>query len=297
MGNPDDLRGRNHFLIVDTLWALIILYAAARVLQVFPGRVPMLAVVALHVLPPALFALIHGAMFYRARHTLLHRSVPGSRKHLREFWRPCRISFWSLLLYGSHGAKAVLRPSLTGIGIRRNGVSVLDPGSFDCGKRPQPLKRDSGDSCAFGCSDHHGGLGSSDGPGLGYAITRLGLAERRILLWRPGQQFRGLVSDGLRDLSDIRALPATPDDQSTAIAIRLLENCSDVLCGFRRREHPSCDTTRRSNRGFDPAGVQWKVTQIIGACVFVSLFLWGPLQYGPGQGLHPARRKECQPES
>ena len=48
-------------------WTLIALYAAARVLQVFPGRVPMLAVVALHVFPPAIFTLIHGAMLYRVR--------------------------------------------------------------------------------------------------------------------------------------------------------------------------------------------------------------------------------------
>ena len=43
------------------------LYAIARVLQVFPGRVPMLAVLALHILPPIVFALVHGAMLYRAR--------------------------------------------------------------------------------------------------------------------------------------------------------------------------------------------------------------------------------------
>lgn len=49
------------------LWVLIAFYAAARFLQVFPGRVPMLAVVALHVLPPAVFALIHGAILYRIR--------------------------------------------------------------------------------------------------------------------------------------------------------------------------------------------------------------------------------------
>jgi len=49
------------------LWALLLLYAAARVLQIFPDKVPMLAVVALHVLPPAVFAVIHGALFYRLR--------------------------------------------------------------------------------------------------------------------------------------------------------------------------------------------------------------------------------------
>ena len=52
------------------LWTLIVLYAGSRVLQILPGRVPMLAVVALHVVPAALFALIHGAIFYRTRSIL-----------------------------------------------------------------------------------------------------------------------------------------------------------------------------------------------------------------------------------
>lgn len=52
------------------LWSLLILYAAARFLQILPGRVSMQTVVALHVLPPAVFALLHGAKLYRMRHIL-----------------------------------------------------------------------------------------------------------------------------------------------------------------------------------------------------------------------------------
>lgn len=57
----------NHAGTILTLWALIALYSAARVLQVLPGKVPMLAVVALHVIPPVAFALIHGTISYRIR--------------------------------------------------------------------------------------------------------------------------------------------------------------------------------------------------------------------------------------
>jgi uncharacterized membrane protein len=49
------------------LWVFLVLYALARILQMFSGKVPIVAVVALHVLPPFVFALIHGTMFYRAR--------------------------------------------------------------------------------------------------------------------------------------------------------------------------------------------------------------------------------------
>jgi putative membrane protein len=57
------------------LWALLILYAFARVLQIFPGQVPLVVVVGLHVLPPIVFALIHGAMFYRTRGILIFFAI------------------------------------------------------------------------------------------------------------------------------------------------------------------------------------------------------------------------------
>lgn len=46
------------------LMVLLLLYAAARVLQIFPAEVPTLLIVLLHVAPPALFALIHGWRVY-----------------------------------------------------------------------------------------------------------------------------------------------------------------------------------------------------------------------------------------
>ncbi len=67
MSEPAQSIARNQAGTSLALWALIVLYAAARVLQVFPGKVPMLAVIALHVLSPAVFALIHGAILYGSR--------------------------------------------------------------------------------------------------------------------------------------------------------------------------------------------------------------------------------------
>jgi uncharacterized membrane protein len=64
-------RSRTSFV----LWALLMLYAFARVLQVFPGEVPLVAVMALHVLPPIVFALVHGAMFYRTRGILVFFAI------------------------------------------------------------------------------------------------------------------------------------------------------------------------------------------------------------------------------
>ena len=57
------------FTISLTLWLLLIIYACARVLQLFP-QIPTVVLVALHVLPPALFALIHGALCYGLRNSI-----------------------------------------------------------------------------------------------------------------------------------------------------------------------------------------------------------------------------------
>jgi uncharacterized membrane protein len=65
----------NRAAINCALWALIGTYAAARVLQVFPDKVPMLAIIAWHVLPPILFALLHGAMLYTTRGVLIFFAI------------------------------------------------------------------------------------------------------------------------------------------------------------------------------------------------------------------------------
>lgn len=56
-----------HFRVLTVLWLLVAIYAAARFLQIFPGHIPMAAVVALHVLPALAFALVHGTIMYRLR--------------------------------------------------------------------------------------------------------------------------------------------------------------------------------------------------------------------------------------
>jgi len=55
--------------------SLAALYAAARVFQIVPGKLPMVAVVALHVLPLLIFALIHGAILYRLTGILIFFAI------------------------------------------------------------------------------------------------------------------------------------------------------------------------------------------------------------------------------
>ena len=48
------------------LLALLFLFLVARILRLFAGRVPNLLIVTFHVIPPALFAVVHGARIYRS---------------------------------------------------------------------------------------------------------------------------------------------------------------------------------------------------------------------------------------
>src|SRR5437899_575596 len=55
-------RWRAHFI-----WGMLLLYTMARVCQLYADRLPTLLIVVLHVVPPALFALVHGSFLYRLR--------------------------------------------------------------------------------------------------------------------------------------------------------------------------------------------------------------------------------------
>jgi uncharacterized membrane protein len=62
---------RNRARIYLVLWFLLVVYGYSRFLQIIPGRIPLLVVVVMHVVPAAAFALIHGSMFYRFRTMLV----------------------------------------------------------------------------------------------------------------------------------------------------------------------------------------------------------------------------------
>jgi uncharacterized membrane protein len=54
---------------------LLMLFAAATVLPLFPDKVPLTVIVAAHIIPAALFALIHGALVYRLRGILVFTAI------------------------------------------------------------------------------------------------------------------------------------------------------------------------------------------------------------------------------
>ena len=72
-------KGQNRSLLL----ILLFLYLVARICQLYAGRIPSLLIVALHVIPPALFALIHGTRTYGSRRILsLYEFMPRGRNPL-----------------------------------------------------------------------------------------------------------------------------------------------------------------------------------------------------------------------
>ena len=49
------------------VWGMLLVYAMARICQVYADRLPTLLIVVLHVIPPAVFALAHGSVLYRPK--------------------------------------------------------------------------------------------------------------------------------------------------------------------------------------------------------------------------------------
>jgi uncharacterized membrane protein len=49
------------------VWGTLLVYVVARICQLYADRLPTLLIVVLHVVPPALFALVHGSFLYRLR--------------------------------------------------------------------------------------------------------------------------------------------------------------------------------------------------------------------------------------
>jgi putative membrane protein len=49
------------------LWTTLLLYALGRICQLYPEKIPILTIVLLQVVPPAVFALVHGSILYGVR--------------------------------------------------------------------------------------------------------------------------------------------------------------------------------------------------------------------------------------
>jgi len=166
------------------LLALLFLFLVARILQLFAGRVPNLLIVTFHVIPPALFAVAHGARIYRSRGILTFATLCLGVGTLFE-----SVSLRTGFPFGYYrftdlmGPKLFDLPILLALAYLGMGYLswVLAVVILDCQNEPHLGEEDH--FVAPGGKLPHDGLGLFHGRGLGRHRSRLGVARRRLVLW------------------------------------------------------------------------------------------------------------------
>ena len=94
------------------LWATLAIYLCARICQLYADRLPTLLVVVLHVVPPAVFALVHGSILYRSKGTLVFTALCLGVGGLSE-----SLSLRTGFPFGSYFFTAVMGPKISGLPI------------------------------------------------------------------------------------------------------------------------------------------------------------------------------------
>ena len=92
------------------LWGSLGLYAGGRVCQLFADRLPTLLIVVLRVVPPAIFALVHGSMLYRLRGMLVFTACCLGVGGVSE-----RLSLRTGIPFGSYYFTSVMGPKIAGL--------------------------------------------------------------------------------------------------------------------------------------------------------------------------------------
>ncbi len=106
----EDVTITKHMQIL--LWATLALYLGARICQLYADRLPTLLIVVLHVIPPAVFALVHGSILYRSRGMLVFTALCLGVAGLLE-----SLSLRTGLPFGSYYFTEVMGPKLSGLPI------------------------------------------------------------------------------------------------------------------------------------------------------------------------------------
>jgi putative membrane protein len=153
---------------------VIAVYAAARVLQAFPDRIPLLVITAFHVLPAAVFALLHGVVTYRLRGILIFTGLCLVVGNVVE-----NVGVITGFPFGQYYFTNAMGPKLFPVPILL-GLAYVGMGYVLGAQRPDPWNQPRFRYACFEsaprCELHHGRLGSLDGSGLVDSVACLDLA-------------------------------------------------------------------------------------------------------------------------
>lgn len=262
------------------LWGILLLYAAARSLQLYSGVVPTLTIVVLHVLPPAVFALLHGILTYRLRGILifmglclgtgfffesmsLRTGFPFGHYYFTDVMGPKLFQLPVLLVLAYVGmgyVSWVLGLVILGYTDRRISVrrvvtlpliTTFIMVAWDLSMEP------------FWSTIARAWVWKSGGPYFGVPIGNFMGWYLTVYV------FYQLFALYLRK-RDI--CPQEPSHWRLPVLFYAASACGNLLLAI-----PTATTIPIPTSVADASGKQWMVSDIIGTCVLVSLFVMGPL--------------------
>ena len=185
----------------------LFVYALGRICQLYPDKVPALLIVILQVVPPAVFALVHGSILYRVKGMAVFTGFClgvasiSETLGLRTGFPFGHYHFTSLM-----GPKLLQMPVLLVLAYLGIGYCSWVLGLLILRNRDKPLMGARRHHTSSARRFDHDGLGSFHGPDLVDPRPSLDLARRRDVLWRSAQQLLRLVSDRVPVLSSFCAL-------------------------------------------------------------------------------------------
>ena len=254
----------------SALWLLIALYAAARFLPVFPGTAPMLAIVALHVLPPGVFAVIHCARAYGLRGIVVFSVLClGIGSAAEIVGVRTGFPFGHYYFTGVMGPKFLEVPCLLSLAYLGMGYlswilarAILGPPR---GWRllAVPLLAAAAMVSWDVCCDPvwstivHAWIWTGGGPYFGVPLTNF--AGWFLTAFVYYQSFALYLRS---------RKSAAPGDQGIAILMYAISAAGNLLLAIPR---PAQAVVA------DPAGIHWSVLSITGSCALASVFLMGSL--------------------
>jgi uncharacterized membrane protein len=272
---PPDRYAYSRALAV-AFWSLAALYAAARVFQILPGKLPMVAVVALHVLPLLIFALIHGAILYRLTGILIFFAIcliVGNA--FENLGAATGFPFGRYYFTDAMGPKLFQVPILLGLAYVGMGYLSWTLGRVILGNLRAPLVGARTVALPL--------VAAFIMVAWDFANDPVWANINRLWVWRHGGAYFGvpftnflgwyLVVYVIYQLFALY-LRSRPTDATPlpcrywhwVVIFYALSSAGDVLIVLPKSARPVV---------FDPTGTPWNVSSITAACALVSIFVMG----------------------
>lgn len=262
----------------DALLALLAIYAVARVLQIFPTRVPTLLIVLLHVLPPAIFAFVHGRRVYGTKGIVVFMALSlATAIFFESLSLRTGFPFGHYYFTGVMGLKVFELPVLLALAWVGVGYLAWVVASMIVGAQDNPRAELLVVPCIAAVTMCAWDL----------AMDPVWVNIDRAWVWRDGGRYFGVPWSNYFGwllttwvfyqifalwLRGRTATPATAEWSRLAVLMYGVTAAGNLLLAI-----PSAVPATFPRTIADAAGRHWLMSDVLGMCIAVSIFVMAPL--------------------